>query len=127
MKKSMKMFLALALVLSMMGTVALAAGNVSFNFTNTTTSKWGTSGSTTAEGANWDVRINSISNYGVGRVFEASSYDWGSGLYTYGPSSTGLRPAKAYDGVVHGDTIVWRMRQDTDYSQAFSCAGVFRP
>lgn len=127
MNKCMKVFLVFLLMLSVICTSALASGNVSFSFTNTTTDQWGTSDSTTAEGQKWDVRIDTISNYGVGRVFEAGTYNWGSGLYTYGPSSYGWRPAKKYDGVSHGDTIVWRMRQDTDYSSAFSCSGLFRP
>ena len=127
MRKFANCLVIFAVTLFLMSTVALASGNVSFDFTDTTTTIWGTSDTTAAEGQNWDIRIDSISNHGVGRVFAYPSYDWGSGLYTYSSSAKGCRPAKKYDGVSAGKSIVWRMRQDTDYTDAFSCSGLFRP
>lgn len=123
----MKVAILITLVISAFAVPAFAGGNVDVRVKQADTQSWQSTGSTQAEGAKWDIRIKHISNHGVGRVFEASTYKWGSGLYCYGPSTTGLRPAKKYDGVVAGDTIVWRMRQDTDYSALFSCAGTFRP
>ena len=127
MSKRISICLTLLVTLVLAFTVALASGNVNFSFTNTTTTSWGTSASTTREGNKWDIRIDSISNHGVGRVFRASDYAWGSGLYTYDSSTTGWRPAKSYKDIGGSATVVWRMRQDTDYSGAFSCSGVFRP
>ncbi len=127
MKKSMCLVLTLVVVSALLFSVAMAAGSVSFSFKDTTTSCWGTSASTQREGNNWNIKITSISNHGVGRVFRESDYAWGSGLYTYGPNTTGNRAAKKYTGIGGSDVVVWRMRQDTDYSGAFSCSGTFYP
>ncbi len=127
MKKSMRLFLILLIVSVLAFSVAMAAESVSFSFKDRTTSCWGTSGSIQRAGNNWNIEITSITNHGVGRVFRESDYAWGSGLYTYGPNTTGKRAAKKYTGIGGSDVVVWRMRQDTDYSGAFSCSGVFYP
>ncbi len=127
MRKVVRGCLVLCLVTALLFSAALASGNVNFNFVNTTTTTWGTSASTTREGNKWDIRIDSISNHGVGRVFRESDYAWGSGLYTYNTSTTGWRPTRSYKDIGGSAVVVWRMRQDSDYSGAFSCSGVFRP
>lgn len=130
MSKFQKGLASIVLVLVLFSSVAFAAGNVSINVYRAGPDKeldWQNTANTNAEGVNWDIRVDSITNHGVGRVFKTPSYNWGSGLFTYGPSTTGWRPVKKYDGAVHGDLIVWRMRQDDDYSGVFSCTGIFRP
>jgi len=130
MSKYSKVFVIMVLVFALFSTVAFAAGNVNISVSNAGPDKekdWQSTGSTSAEGSNWDIRIDSITNHGVGRVFLTPSYNWGSGLYTYGPSTTGWRPVKKYDRASSGNLIVWRMRQDDDYTGAFSCTGIFRP
>lgn len=94
MKKAMWWFLILLIVSVLFFSAAMAADSVSFSFKDRTTSCWGTSESIQRKGNNWNITITSITNHGVGRVFRASDYAWGSGLYTYGPNSTGKRAAK---------------------------------
>lgn len=129
MNRKMKFFVLLTAAVVLLSASAVASGNVSINVVNAGSSSndWQSTATTVAEGVNWNIKVNSISNHGVGRVWNADTWDYGSGLYTYGPSSTGTRPAKKYDGVVHGDNIVWRMRADNDYTTAFSCSGTFYP
>lgn len=127
MSKFQKGLASIVLVLVLFSSAAFAADNVPINVVNATDSDWQYTAGTVAAGVNWDIYVETILNHGVGRVFKTPSYDWGSGLFTYGPSTTGQRPIKAYDGAVHGDTIVWRMRQDTDYTGLFSCSGTFHP
>lgn len=129
MSKFQKGLASIVLVLVLFSSAAFAAGNVSIKVVNAgqTANDWQSTAVTVAAGVNWDIYVDTISNHGVGRVFKTPSYDWGSGLLTYGPSTTGQRPIKVYDGAVHGDTIVWRMRQDTDYIGLFSCSGTFHP
>ena len=128
MKKYLKVAIPMILVLILLVSVsALAAGNVSFNFSELGAGV-DSSPITQAAGTTWRVKIDTISNHGVGIVFLSDKYTWASSLYTYSSSTMGLRPYRPYSSnAPDGTDVYWRMRLDNDYSGSFSCSGEFQP
>ena len=128
MKKYLKVAIPMILVLILLVSVsALAAGNVSFNFSELGAGL-DSSPITQAAGTTWRVKIDTISNHGVGIVFLSDKYTWASSLYTYSSSTMGLRPYRPYSSnAPDGTDVYWRMRLDNDYSGSFSCSGEFQP
>ena len=128
MKKYLKVAIPMILVLILLVSVsALAAGNVSLNFSELGAGL-DSSPITQAAGTTWRVKIDTISNHGVGIVFLSDKYTWASSLYTYSSSTMGLRPYRPYSSnAPDGTDVYWRMRLDNDYSGSFSCSGEFQP
>ena len=128
MKKYLKVAIPMILVLILLVSVsALAAGHVSFNFSELGAGL-DSSPITQAAGTTWRVKIDTISNHGVGIVFLSDKYTWASSLYTYSSSTMGLRPYRPYSSnAPDGTDVYWRMRLDNDYSGSFSCSGEFQP
>ena len=128
MKKYLKVAIPMILVLILLVSVStLAAGNVSFNFSELGAG-FDSSPITQAAGTTWRVKIDTISNHGVGIVFLSDKYTWASSLYTYSSSTMGLRPYRPYSSnAPDGTDVYWRMRLDNEYSGSFSCSGEFQP
>ena len=128
MKKYLKVTVPMILVLTLLVSAsALAAGHVSFNIAPSG-GGFGSSPETEVAGSTWRVKIDTISNHGVGIVFLTDKQTWASPLYTYSSSTMGLRPARPYSSNAPvGTEVFWRMRLDNDYSGSFSCSGEFRP
>lgn len=125
--KKKKVMVITVLAIAVIAFAVLAAGNVSFNFENLG-GGFNSSPQTNADGPNWRVCIESITNHGVGAVFMSDKHTRGSALYTYDKNTTGWREPKDYRSNVNdGDVIYWRMRRDNSYTKPFSCSGEFEP
>ncbi len=133
MKKKTAIFVSITLMLTLFIGAAFADGLVEFTFEELTSDHvkgWRSTDKTRAVGTTWRVCLykDTIKNHGVGRVFTAGNYNWGSGLYTYNKNTYGLRDAKNYTNYAPvGTEIVWRMRGDDDYNSNFSARGYFLP
>ena len=126
MKFMKRLLVALVLVMVLMSSVAFAA-DVPFSVANLPSSPWITACSPTRANAQWRVRIDSVTNHGVGQGFLPSG-TWATALYTYNSNTTGWRDYKNYQAAASvGTTFYWKMRGDTDYSSNFWCSGLFRP
>lgn len=125
----MKKLIALLLVsiLCLLSVSALA--EFSFGPWTTGPTTWKQSRIFAPEGTTWQVRLNVINSYAVGRVFYAGQNTYGSAKWTYDASMQGTwRTEKDYtDGALLQSQLTWGMRKNDSYTGTVTLAGLFRP